>query len=366
MLSSSDLKELLDYSPEYPVVSLYLNTDPTRGAADHYRLRLRGMLKDIDLKQDVQAIERFFNHEYDWAGRSVAVFSCAPEGFFRSYGIAVPARSRIRVTDRPHVKPLADLLDSFGGYGVALVDKQSARLFHFHLGELREAENVLGEDVRKTKLGGGSQAPGRRGGIAGLTKHTEEVAERNMREAAEHAGRFFSRKKIRRILIGGTEDNVAVFQSMLPKSWQSLIVGTFPISMTASHGEVLARAMEIGHKAQKKRELQLVTGIVTAAAKGQSGVIRLEDTLSAVHEGRVKTLVLQEGFQAPGFRCEGCGYLTVQEIQQCPFCSHAFEEIEDAVEMAVRRVMQDGGEVEVLHENADLRKAGNIGALLRY
>ena len=45
-----------------------------------------------------------------------------------------------------------------------MVDKQGARLFYFHLGELREQEGVLGESVKRTKRGGGSQAAGRRGG----------------------------------------------------------------------------------------------------------------------------------------------------------------------------------------------------------
>jgi peptide subunit release factor 1 (eRF1) len=375
MVNASDLKELLDYAPQKAVVSLYLNTDPTQGASDHYKLILRAMLKDVNLADDVEIIERYFDHEHDWSGRSVAVFSCAADAYFRAYPIAVPIRSRIRVDKRPYVKPLADLFDSYGGYGVALVDQQGARLFHFHLGALREQEGLLGETVRRTKSGGGSQtggrrggvaATGRRGGVAGLTKHSDEVSERNMREAADFAAQFFTENKIRRVLIGGTEDNVAFFRSLLPKSWQSLTMGSFPISMTASHIEVMDKAFDIARKAETQREARLVTSIITAAAKGRGGVIRLDDTLSAVHEGRVQTLAIVDGFRAPGYRCQGCGYLTIQEMDSCSFCGNSFEQIADAVEMAVRKVMQDGGEVEILRENDELEKAGKIGALLRY
>ena len=38
----------------------------------------------------------------------------------------------------------------------------------------------------------------------------------------------------------------------------------------------------------------------------------------------------------------------------------------DAVEVAVRKVMQADGEVEVLHNHKKLEEIGNIGALLRY
>lgn len=367
MLTERNLQELLHFSADAPVLSVYVNTDPTRGAADGYRLKLRSLLKEGGAPEaDAQAVERYFDHEYDWSGKSVAVFSCAPAGFFRAYPLAMPVRSRVRVDQRAHVKPLADLLDSYGGYGVVVVDQQGARLFYFHLGELREEEGVVGEDVRRTKSGGGSQAAGRRGGIAGQTKRTEEVAERNMREAAEFASRFFAENEVRRVLIGGTEDNVALFRSLLPKAWQSLMAGTFPMSMSASHPEVLKRAVEAAQQFDRQRETRLLEGLATAAAKERGGVVGLEDTLATAHEGRVQTLVVQEGYRSPGFRCEGCGYLTTRELSACPYCDGAFERIPDAVELVVRRVMRDGGEVEVVHDNEKLKELGDIGALLRY
>ncbi len=366
MLTERDLQELLDYQAKHPVLSLYLNTDPSDGNADAYRLRLRTMLKDIQLPNDAEAIEQYFSREYDWSGRSVAVFSCHPETFFRAYPMAVPVRSRVRVNDRPHVKALADMLDSFGGYGVAVVDKQGARLFYFHLGEMREQEGVLGETVRRTKRGGASAMPGRRGGTAGRTDYADEVVERNMKDSAEFAANFFAENKVRRVLIGGTEDNVAQFRSLLPKTWQSLIVGTFPMSMTASQSEVLERAMEIGGAAERRRETLLVEAMITGAAKGRGGLTGLDETLRAVHEGRVQSLVIEEGFRAPGYRCQGCGYLTAHETQKCPFCGAAFDHIPDAVEMAVHDVMQHGSDIEVLQAGQSNKDFGKIGAILRY
>jgi hypothetical protein len=80
----------------------------------------------------------------------------------------------------------------------------------------------------------------------------------------------------------------------------------------------------------------------------------------------VQILLISEGFRAPGYRCEGCEFITAQELTTCPFCQHSFGRIPDAVELAVRKVMQYGGEVAVLHRVPELDKAGHIGALLRY
>jgi len=366
MLTDKDLRELLEFSAEEPVLSVFLNTDPTEGNADAYRLRLRTMLKPVDLPEDIEQVEQYLNREYDWSGRSVAVFSCAPRSFFRAYPLAMPVRSRVRVGDRPAVKALADMLDAYGGYGVALVDKQGARVFSFHLGALREQEGVLGEEVRHTKRGGASSLPGRRGGAAGQKRAGEEVVDRNMKDAVDFAVHFFEENRVRRVLIGGTDDNVAHFRSLLPKAWQSLVVGAFPMSMTASHAEVLGRAMQIGQEAEKHRENRLIETVITAAAKGSGGVVNLNETLNAIHDGRVQTLLIIDGYREAGYRCTGCGFLTTHNSQACPYCGSKFEQIEDAVEMAVQAVMQTGSDVEVIHASPALDKAGRIGALLRY
>jgi peptide chain release factor subunit 1 len=366
MITDQNMQELLHYQPGQPTLSVYLNTDPVQGNADVYRLQLRSMLKGVELSEDVAAVMQYMDHVRDWSGKSLAMFSCAANGFFRAYPLAVPVRSRVRISDHPHVKPLADLLDSYGGYGVVLIDKQGARFFNFHLGELQEQEGVLGEAIRHTKRGGGSQAPGRRGGSAGQTDYVEEVTERNMRDAAENAVRFFSERNVRRIVIGGTEENTAMFRSILPKAWQSLVVGSFNISMNASHHEVLGKAMEIGDAAEERREDLLLKSLITNAAKGKGGVIGLQETLDALREGRIQSLVIEEGHRVPGAHCTVCGYLSSVSLETCPFCGSEMVQIADVVELAVRQVMAAGGDVEVLHLSQTVEAFNKIGALLRY
>jgi peptide chain release factor subunit 1 len=366
MLTEVNLQELLSFQPNQPVLSIYLNTDPTQGSADVYRLRLRTMLKDISMPSDVTAVEGYFQHQYDWSGRSVAVFSCASKDFFQAFSLAIPLSDRLRINNIPHVKPLANLFDSYGGYGVALVDKQGIRLFYFHLGELGEQEGLLGENIKRTKRGGASSYPGRRGGSAGQTDYVDELTERNMKEGADFAVHFFQEHNVRRVLIGGTEDNVAQFRSLLPKSWQSLIVGTFPSSMTASKKEVLERALQTGQQAEIDRENRLLDALVTSAAKKRGGVLHLDDTLKAVQDFKIQSLVIKEGYREPGYQCQGCGYLTSIEMPACPYCGGAFTQTPDVVELAVHKVLQQGGDVEFVHSNHAGNKFKGIGAILRY
>jgi peptide chain release factor subunit 1 len=367
MLTESNLRELLDFKPSNLVVSLYLDTEPSEGNADAYRLRLRNLLKEINLPQDVNVIERYFNGEYTWSGRGVAVFSSAADDFFRAYPLALPVNNMVHAGESPLVKPLADLLDTYGGYGVVLVDKQGARLFHFHLGELTEQEGVLGETVKHVKQGGASSYQGRQGSTAGKAQHMDETIDRNMRDSAVFAIHFFEEKHVRRILIGGTDENAAMFCNLLPKTWQSLVQGTFPMSMTASHTEVLARAMQISKEAEAQRKKSLVDDLITSAAKGKGAVVGLAKTLDAINNDRVQTLVVDEGFRSGGSKCQSCGVLTVLDGDVCPVCGGKLVSAGiDVVDLAVSAVMRRRGVVEVIHANPALEKAGRMGAVLRY
>ncbi len=363
-ITEKELRELAEMAFEVPVLSIYLNTSPTLGNADDHRTRLRAMLKRTTLNDDAEAVLRYFEQSHPWSGRGVAVFSAQAADFFRVYTMQVSVRDQVWESKHPYVRPLVSLFDAYGYYGVVLIDKTRARFFLFHLGVLTEQDGFEGQEVRQVKAGGGSSAPGRRVGAPGLDNYIAEVVERNMREAAHAAMRFFTRHKVRRILLGGSEENVALFRKMLPKRWQSLIVGAFPMEMRASHAEVWQKAMEIGEEAERKQEARLLERLQTEAARGGLAVLGLDETLGAVHEGRAHIVVVEEGYRAAGYRCTGCGFLTTQPLETCPFCGSAFEEVPDAVELVVRKALDEGTEVEMVPHT--LEAIGHIGALLRY
>ena len=244
MFTESSLRKIKDFSTGDPIISLYLNTEPSRGNAETHRLRLRNMIKDISLKQDADAIEKYFNYSYDWSGRSVAVFSCAPADFFHAIPLAVPVKDFIQIGSKAAVDQLEDLLQEFSNIGVIVVDKQGARLFHFHLGELVEQEGYLGDLVKHVKDGGASSAHGLRGGSLASGRTVRETIDRNQREIAEAATKFLETKRVRRILIGGTDENVSHFRNFMPKAMQSLVVGSFTMAMTATTSEVLHKVLQ--------------------------------------------------------------------------------------------------------------------------
>jgi hypothetical protein len=88
MIDETELRSLAQFQAETPILSVYLDVDPTRHTSEEYLLSLRNMLKQAEgqaAPEDIQAVQRYFEHEYDWSGRGVAVFSGTAADFWRVY-----------------------------------------------------------------------------------------------------------------------------------------------------------------------------------------------------------------------------------------------------------------------------------------
>jgi peptide chain release factor subunit 1 len=365
MFSNEDLRTLSAFKSQHDVVSLYLNLDPKDGNIDLHKLRLRKLIEKIDSKPDNQVISDFIESKREWGGRGLVLFSCAADHFFETYTLQIPVLDLVWTDKSPYIKPLIDLMDSFGNYGVLLLNKQSVRIQVFHLGELLAGTDVAGEQIKHVKHGGASSMPGRRSEGAGRTHYEDELEERNMRIFVESAIQFFEKMDIKRILVGGTDENVSKFQSLLPKQWRNMIYQTFSFTKTDREIDILQKALEIGGQVEREREDELVERLVTAA-KGKDGVVSLNETLGAIHAGQVQTLLVDRDFHAPAYQCDNCGFLTARKNHdQCPYCGHAVTQIPDAIDMAVQQVIQEGGGVEIVADNPSMHEIG-IGALLRY
>jgi peptide chain release factor subunit 1 len=371
MFTQEDLRELAAYEAESPILSVYLDVDPRERTTDEYKLALRELLREAeqwDVEEDIEAVERFFDHGYDWSGRGVVVFSGSEEDFWRAYSLAVPVTSGVTVARKPYIWPLAALVETYGRYVVALVGRQEMRLLHFVMGELTDKQHVEGEDVRKLKKGRGSSGgPGRRGGAPISGRHEEEMVQRNLRDAVKSLEQFWRQHDPQWLVLSGAEPTLTQFEEALPHRLQEQVIGTFSADMNASEVEIKDRSLEILRRAELEREAALVEAVFTAAAKGRGGAIRLADTLGAAHEGRIQTLVVARDYHPKGYQCQNCGYITDQALPKCPFCGGEVAEIPDAAEALVTQVIDSGGEVVVVdaEDHPRISEFG-VGALLRY
>lgn len=362
MISDNELRELAGFvSTGSPALSLYLDTDLTQQLKEKFKLVLRDLLGSVGdsvTDEDVAKVERFFDLEYDWQARGIAIFSAADQDFWRVYPFDLAVESEVHTGDRLYLRPMAQVLAEYQQYGVLLLDRESARFFLTSLGQVEETSEWIGQDVKRHKQGGFAAAR--------FQRHVDKQAEQNLKLAAEATARFCQEHHCQGLILGGADETLAQFQEMLPKALRKQIVGTLPLDVAASPTEVKERSSELIQAREQARQQKLVEDLVTATAKGGGAVTGLAETFYMVHQGRAHTLVVAKGFEVEGYLCGDCGYISADPISKCPLCGGEPQEIADAVNRVIGQVITAGGRVETVTDSEALAEAGHIGAILRY
>jgi peptide chain release factor subunit 1 len=362
VINEKELQELTGFHDvNASALSLYLSTDLTQQPKEQFRLILRELLdqaRGSAADSDLARVESFIDLDFDWQAKSLAIFAESRAGFWRAYPLSLPLPNEVHVGERLYVKPLAQLLDEYDRYGVVLVDRESARFFLLHMGEIEEKKEVIGDELKRHRQGGWAAQR--------YQRRVDRQAEQNLRVAASATTRFYAANDCRGLVLSGMEETLAVFQSMLPKALQRRVIGTASLEMTATPNQVLSRTAELIRSYNRDRVARLVDEIITAASKGGDAVIGAADTFYAIQQGRVRTLVVEKDFEIDGYLSSGCKYISAEPIARCPFCGDTPERIPEAVNRIVRRTIEAGGRVETATDNEPLAKAGHIGAILRY
>jgi peptide subunit release factor 1 (eRF1) len=127
---------------------------------------------------------------------------------------------------------------------------------------------------------------------------------------------------------------------------------------------IAAAALEVEEKVERAKQGALVDRLRDAVG-GTGAVAGLDPVLKTLVERRVETLVVSDGYEAPGWRCDNCQLLAVKG-RQCPLCGGAMISASDVIEEAIEEALTQSCKVSVVKDNADLDVLGRIGALLRF
>ena len=141
-----------------PVLSLYLNTSPDQHGRDNFESFLRKELKAAgrtfplrsparsSFERDTERITTYLRDALRPSANGVSLFACAgADGFFEHVQLDVPIDGhRLYVADRPHLYPLARLIDQSPPYAALIADTNAARLFVFGRGTTMRSDQVTG------------------------------------------------------------------------------------------------------------------------------------------------------------------------------------------------------------------------------
>jgi peptide chain release factor subunit 1 len=352
-----------------PITSCYLDVDGRRLArSKDLEHEVEIVLKaarattggDPSLLEDLRHIERYVHGGLDRSRvRGVAIFTCAADGLWRVVELPMPVRTRVVVNEVPAVGQLEAVLRDHEPIGVLMADRQRARMFVFELGELVERSELFEQVPRDTDNRGLRDRRGDHPEV--LESHTQH----HLRTAAQVAFQVWHQHPFTHLAIAAPDHLAKQLEAELHPYLRERLCGRLNVPVTANHAEVLAAAQQVEAQVERSREARVVERLREAVAAGRKGVAGLAGTIEALNDHRVATLLVSQGYAAPGWRCPGCGILAAMG-PRCKRCGGRMREVDDVVEDTVEEALAQSCQVEICVGNADLDVMGRVGALLRY
>ena len=378
MITRQQVEALLQYQPGQTLVtSCYLNLDRSRTPVQALKIRIKDLLQSAQrqlegkaatheqresLRADFRQIEEFVmqelaaNHH-----KGLAIFASTAQKFWQAYRLPQLGRNILVADPAPYVRPLMATLAEYHRYCVVLLDRTHGRLFEVYMGKIVEHSEVADTVPRRVSEGGFQGRDERN-----IERHRTQVVQQHMQKIAGAAGKLFQRDHCDRLVLGGHHELLTEFKALLPAALKPQVVGEFhvdPAKLTVP--EVLRQTLAIEQRVELEYENRLTSDLIRQAEAGNRAVKGLSRTLAALSRGEVQLLLVEEGFELPGYVCTACRHASV-EPQPCPQCGQPAAPCNDIVDEAINLALLKNCQIKHVRGVTPLRDAGHIGALLRY
>jgi peptide chain release factor subunit 1 len=370
MINRKQIVELLNFrSASDNVLSFYMGIGVYRSNKKAYGIGAKDMLKlainEADLSSDdrklVEAdaarIINFLNVEFRGRAKGLAIFANGSAGLWQIFRLPVSVPDRCVLARAPFVLPMLKLVDESRRYCVVVVDKEKARLFTMYNGELSERTDIFDVVPGWHKQGGWSQAR--------FQRHIEDLVNRHLKRVADTVFEFYKMEGFGHLVIGGSQEIRSRFYRIIHSYLQRIVAGYLTVEVTSNINDILAAARKVEAEAEAKRSVE-IAGMLKGSSPNRITVTGLKDTVKALEESRVHTLVLVDNQQIEGCLCGDCGGVDVLGADECARCARKVERVGDVSEhLAVLAVERDA-EVNYVRPGSGLEKRDGVGAILRW
>jgi peptide chain release factor subunit 1 len=372
MIDQRDIERLAAMRIEEGVLSASIKLDPQLGfQRDQAERKFKGGFRRAvraagDAERTILERERDrvlgYLKDARPQGRAVVIYSSEPGGLFEVVELDVMVPTQVTAGTTPDTTTLTRIIDEYPRMAVVILDGGDARIFTAQQGSGREQASQKSEIPGRHQQGGWSQAR--------YQRHIEFHQLKHLKEVAEELQAVFKRQPFDRLVLVGVEEATKEFESLLSESVRRRVMGHMTASFKHENdSEILERARALREEDERSEEVALIDRIRGLAEAGGKGSLGVDDTLAALNEGRVDTLVVAEGVTREGSQCLGCDHLASQPLTKCPACGgNEIESAPDVIELAIERALLTGAKVNIAFGAGQemLVSAGGIGAILRY
>ena len=381
------LKEQLDRlaafgQAPYPVVSLYLNTQPNGRGRDEYRTFVRkefkarsdsypaGTPERESLDRDLERIARYLDTSVSPSANSIAIFACSAGDLFETIQLDAPIDQHwLSIGDQPHLYPLARIESRYPRHAAVLADTHSARILVFATGGVTDARRIENVKTKRMMQGGWSQAR--------YQRHIENFHLHHAKEVVEALDRIVQRDAIEHIVVAGDEVVIPLLREQLPKHLAAKVVDHLKLPAGSPDQDVLKASLAAMRRVNERTDRDKVEAAVGAYRAGGLGVVGPEATLLALTNGQVDELLLAASLRGlqrlRGGRAGTMAVANDATLTRPAVASVAAGEPADAdpdvlrlADGFVTKAQQTGARIEFVEDPSLLEPYGGVAATLRY
>jgi len=378
MITINELKELARIdSGSSPLISLYVDMFPsldwkkiTKIYIKNERARMLPILQKTENKvtikkfeDDIEKILTFLNYNLEPEVNTVAIFACKSLDLFKIFKLALRVNNLMVVSNRSYIKPLINFLEDYSGYMLVRISADEVKVFLISrreiLSEVKFEEPNL--YARTSKGGWMALSQGR------YERRREKQIDSLFRESITNLSNIVSKHKIDRVILCGSNENLAIYKNLCPHSLLEKIVSEFQFDARATDNAVIEASYkydEEAERAQEKRKLDKIFDSIGTSGKGITGA---NETLDLLWNGRLQSLILDSNIALDGTRCinEDCDYFTANEISRCPYCSSEAIKTPNILNLAVSKALSQDIDIEFTQNNERLKAIGGIAGILK-
>jgi peptide chain release factor subunit 1 len=369
-ITQARLKALAAVHPqEGRVLSVFLNLDPAEfataaarssaitsvlTAASHKVEEKEGLSHDerAALRDDVERVREVLESDVASNGtRAVAVYACGPADLFEVIRLRRPVQNKVVLERAPFVEPLV-LQGTDERWMVLLTNRRAARLFFGPNEGLEETDRFV-DDVHSQHQQGGWSQPR-------YERSVDKEVSDHLQNTADLAFALYKERGADRVLVSAPDELITEFKGKLHPYLLERVAGKIHVDVeNASLDDVCAAAAEVIQEHQRKCERDALDRLAQGVGTGGRGAAGIAQVLDALNQARVETLLIAEHFHASGRVDFEAGMLLPEDAD-------AGEPVEDILEPAIEKAIEQSASAMVVRHHDDLTALGGIGAVLRF
>jgi peptide chain release factor subunit 1 len=365
------LDKLVAAEPESgPFVSLYLDVRADehgkRNLMPFVRKQLNERAKSYEsrtneqenFEKDSARIFNYLENGVPTAAQGLAIFASAANDYFEAGEFEAPfERNRLFVSDRPHVYPLARLVDQYRRFAVLLADTNRARIFVFAVGRTVEERSVENVKTKHTSVGGWSQSR--------YQRHEENYHLQHVKEVVDILERTVREENIEHVILAGDETTVIpLIRQQLPQALSDKVIDALSLGIDTPEHELFDESLKAFRRHDSLTDMEKVERLLNEFRADDLGVAGVPDTLAALSNGQVEEMLIVSSADKLAYDEEEVK--KVLEIYEPDGELPALDQRTIADEFVRRANLLSSARVTFIEDDTRLQQVGGVGALLRY